>query len=129
MNVFPRRPNDFPPATGGERSRGWGQVLGRVAVWPLVAAIRAYQRTLSPLLPIVTLGGCVCRFSPSCSEYAAGALVAHGPGRGLWLAVRRLARCTPLSPGGFDPVPEPSGERSSPRRIRPGPLRCTLVRR
>lgn len=71
----------------------------------LLGLIRVYQRTLSPALPVLTLGGCACRFSPTCSHYAADAIRAHGAGRGLWLALRRLVKCTPLHPGGFDPVP------------------------
>ena len=75
--------------------------------------IRLYQRTLSPALPVLTLGGCVCRFSPTCSHYAADAIRAHGALRGTWLALGRLAKCTPLHPGGFDPVPA-RGPRSLP---------------
>ena len=67
--------------------------------------IRLYQRTLSPVLPIVTLGRCACRFAPTCSHYAAEAVATHGALAGSWLALRRLLRCTPLSAGGFDPVP------------------------
>jgi uncharacterized protein len=47
-----------------------------------------------------------CRFTPSCSSYAREALTVHGTGRGLWLTVRRLARCRPFGPSGFDPVPD-----------------------
>ena len=47
-----------------------------------------------------------CRFTPSCSTYAREALVVHGSGRGTWLTLRRLVRCRPLGPSGFDPVPE-----------------------
>jgi putative membrane protein insertion efficiency factor len=47
-----------------------------------------------------------CRFTPSCSAYAREAIELHGSGRGLWLALRRLARCRPFGPSGFDPVPE-----------------------
>lgn len=65
----------------------------------LIAPIIAYQRFLSPLLAPR------CRFAPSCSQYAVGALREHGVVRGLWLAVRRLARCHPFHPGGYDPVP------------------------
>lgn len=48
-----------------------------------------------------------CRFTPSCSTYAHEALTRHGSARGLWLTVRRLIRCRPFGPSGFDPVPEP----------------------
>jgi hypothetical protein len=61
--------------------------------------IRAYQRFVSPLTPPV------CRFYPSCSSYAADAIARHGPWKGGYLAVRRLLRCHPLHPGGYDPVP------------------------
>lgn len=48
-----------------------------------------------------------CRFTPSCSEYAKQAVEGHGATRGMWLAVRRLVRCRPFGPSGYDPVPEP----------------------
>jgi uncharacterized protein len=63
----------------------------------LVALIRFYQ-CFSRLTPPV------CRFRPTCSEYAAQALQEYGPLRGLWLAVRRLCKCHPFHPGGYDPV-------------------------
>jgi putative membrane protein insertion efficiency factor len=47
-----------------------------------------------------------CRFTPTCSSYALEALEVHGTGRGLWLTVRRLLRCRPFGPSGWDPVPE-----------------------
>ena len=62
--------------------------------------IRLYQWTVSPLL------GPNCRFHPSCSQYALDAIDHHGLARGAWLATRRIARCHPWNPGGFDPVPE-----------------------
>ena len=65
----------------------------------LMAAVRAYQLMVSPLLPSS------CRFTPSCSAYAHEALTRHGAVRGSWLAARRLARCHPWNPGGYDPVP------------------------
>ncbi|MBV8067284.1 MAG: membrane protein insertion efficiency factor YidD [Candidatus Eremiobacteraeota bacterium] len=65
----------------------------------LVGLIRIYQILLSPLLPSA------CRFYPSCSQYAIDALREHGPGRGVWLAALRLARCNPWHPGGVDYVP------------------------
>lgn len=67
---------------------------------PLVRFVhRVYKRTLSPLV------GNACRFSPSCSDYALEALEAHGYLRGGYLTVRRILRCHPRNPGGFDPVP------------------------
>ncbi len=62
--------------------------------------LRAYKRLISPLLPPA------CRFYPTCSEYAAQAIAKHGLARGGILAAKRLVKCNPLHPGGFDPVPE-----------------------
>ena len=64
-----------------------------------VAALRAYKRGISPLLPAA------CRYAPTCSEYAAEAIQKHGVLRGGILAARRLVRCGPWHPGGYDPVP------------------------
>ena len=61
--------------------------------------IRAYQVLISPLFPSS------CRFAPTCSQYAAEALSRHGVWHGLRLTLRRLARCHPFHPGGWDPVP------------------------
>jgi uncharacterized protein len=65
----------------------------------LRAAVRLYQWCLRPLLPPA------CRFYPSCSEYAEEALARHGALCGGWLAARRVCRCGPWNPGGYDPVP------------------------
>jgi len=65
----------------------------------LALPITVYRRFVSPLLPPR------CRFAPSCSEYALTALAEYGAARGLWLAVKRIARCHPFNPGGYDPVP------------------------
>jgi len=61
--------------------------------------IRAYQRFISPGLPPS------CRFYPTCSEYAWQAIDRYGALKGSWLAVKRVVRCNPLNPGGYDPVP------------------------
>lgn len=71
----------------------------------LLLLIIVYQRTLSPVLPVIFGAACGCRFSPTCSHYAAEALRTHGALVGVLLAAIRLVKCTPLHSGGFDPVP------------------------
>jgi putative membrane protein insertion efficiency factor len=61
--------------------------------------IRGYQLVIAPALPKT------CRFSPSCSQYTLEAIERHGILRGGWLGARRIVRCHPFNPGGFDPVP------------------------
>jgi putative membrane protein insertion efficiency factor len=63
----------------------------------LICSVRVYQWTLSPLL-----GPC-CRFTPSCSSYFIQAVQKYGPWRGAFLGMRRVARCHPWHPGGYDP--------------------------
>jgi uncharacterized protein len=70
-----------------------------------VGLIRIYQRTASPVLPVIFGPSCGCRFYPTCSHYAAEAVRTHGALRGSWLTARRMIKCTPLHPGGHDPVP------------------------
>jgi uncharacterized protein len=65
----------------------------------ILGLLSLYKRGISPLLPIA------CRFHPTCSEYMAEAVVRHGASRGVWMGLRRLARCHPLNAGGLDPVP------------------------
>jgi putative membrane protein insertion efficiency factor len=61
--------------------------------------IRLYQRTFSQVMPPT------CRFYPSCSEYGYQAIAKYGFFKGGWMAVKRIARCNPFNPGGYDPVP------------------------
>lgn len=77
----------------------------------LIALIRLYQQIISPWL------GRVCRFEPSCSRYAVACLEAHGAARGSLLSARRLCKCHPFHPGGYDPPPAaPSGHAPPPAR-------------
>ncbi|GGO30355.1 hypothetical protein GCM10010116_60770 [Microbispora rosea subsp. aerata] len=89
-----------PAVTAGEADRPATGPVARV----LLALIRFYRAFISPML------GPRCRFEPSCSAYGLEAVTVHGAVRGVWLTVRRIARCHPFHPGGFDPVP--------PRRVR-----------
>jgi len=75
---------------------------GRVIARALIALLHLYQRFISPLL------GPRCRFVPSCSAYAVTAIARYGALRGGWMAARRVGRCHPFHPGGFDPVPDPA---------------------
>jgi putative membrane protein insertion efficiency factor len=61
--------------------------------------LRVYKRFISPLLPPM------CRFEPTCSVYTMQAVEKYGFVRGVWLGMKRLARCHPFNPGGWDPVP------------------------
>ncbi|MBK6831071.1 MAG: membrane protein insertion efficiency factor YidD [Flavobacteriales bacterium] len=74
--------------------------MDKLLAWPLIALVRVYQWTISPLLPGV------CRYTPSCSEYGLVALRRHGGFRGGWLTLKRFLSCHPWGGHGHDPVPE-----------------------
>jgi hypothetical protein len=77
--------------------------IGRV----LLCVLAFYRSAISPAFPPT------CRYTPSCSAYAAEAIALHGAGRGSWLALRRLLRCHPFHAGGHDPVPPAVGPAES----------------
>jgi len=85
----------------------------------LLSLVRAYRLLLSPWL------GSACRFEPTCSAYALGALEAHGAFAGSYLTLRRLARCHPACTGGCDPVPAVSTHAKRLDRLFPSPLKKT----
>lgn len=74
-----------------------GRFLQQVVAWLLIALVRVYQFTLSPIV------GRQCRFTPSCSNYFIGAVRKYGPLAGTWRGVLRICRCHPWHPGGYDP--------------------------
>lgn len=67
-----------------------------------MAPVTFYRYVVSPIFPST------CRFAPTCSAYALDVLASHGPLRGGWLTLRRIARCHPLGGSGYDPPPEPN---------------------
>lgn len=77
-------------------------IVGNAIGWVLRVLIRAYQLTIAGIIPPS------CRFVPSCSHYAAEAILRHGPLRGLRLAICRIVRCHPWGGSGYDPVPGPA---------------------
>jgi uncharacterized protein len=78
----------------------WNHSLGWILKWTLIGLVSGYRLAISPMLPPT------CRFHPSCSAYALGAIKVHGPLKGSALAGWRLLRCNPWSGGGVDPVPD-----------------------
>lgn len=89
-------PKDMPVISPPERPSASALTLPRLLGWYL---IRGYQETVGRTLPPS------CRFYPSCSTYALGAVAKYGLFKGSYLAARRLMRCHPFHPGGVDPVP------------------------
>lgn len=80
-------------------SNGIRGIIRKGLVFLLVLPIKFYRHFISPMFPPV------CRFTPTCSQYALEALQKHGPFKGLYLAVRRILRCNPWGGSGYDPVP------------------------
>ncbi len=75
------------------------KILSNLVKTILLAVIHVYRIAISPLLPRS------CRFYPTCSSYAVEAIKRYGPGKGSLLAAKRILRCHPYNPGGYDPVP------------------------
>ena len=73
--------------------------MRRFLQWLLLGLIRFYKRAISPYFPPC------CRYTPTCSQYALEAVKKYGPFKGGYLALRRILRCNPFHPGGYDPVP------------------------
>ena len=89
---------EVPDPDAGKELSAWDKAA-RLPKKVLIACFRFYQRGISPLFPRT------CRFVPSCSQYAIIAVQRHGLVKGGWLATKRLLKCGPWHPGGYDPVP------------------------
>jgi uncharacterized protein len=74
----------------------------------LTQLVRGYQKWVSPMLPSS------CRYTPSCSQYSIEAIDRFGAGYGTWLTVKRICRCHPGYPGGYDPVPDQHPTQNKP---------------
>nr|WP_082780702.1 membrane protein insertion efficiency factor YidD [Cephaloticoccus primus] len=105
----------LPPSSAAARARAVATRLAALPAALLLGLVRLYQLTLSPALPAIFGPACGCRFYPTCSHYASEALRTHGALYGTWLTLVRLLKCTPLHPGGLDPVPPrpPARRRNS----------------
>jgi putative membrane protein insertion efficiency factor len=82
-----------------DTARSWLTFTLSLPSRAMVLLIRGYQQVISPLFPST------CRFMPTCSQYAITAVQRYGVCKGGWLAIKRILRCHPWNPGGFDPVP------------------------
>ena len=89
------------PGTLGLRRVGSREKDGAMLKRPMILLVRGYQLLVSPFL------GNNCRYMPSCSAYTIEAMEKWGAWRGLWMGIRRVARCHPFHEGGYDPVPDP----------------------
>lgn len=104
-NVSPQFADNWPRPPMPDAAFNLLRGLWRLPARLLISAVRVYQKLVSPVLPVVLGPNCGCRFYPTCSHYAVEALRSHGALGGGWLTLKRLLRCTPLHPGGLDPVP------------------------
>lgn len=75
------------------------KIIKQILSAPFIFLIKIYQWVISPIL------GPKCRYTPTCSHYAVDALKKYGPIKGIWLAVKRIAKCHPWGGSGYDPVP------------------------
>ena len=82
--------------------KSW-RVFKRICAFPLILLVKFYQYCISPFTPPS------CRYTPTCSQYALEAIQVHGAAKGVFLALKRILRCNPLFPGGYDPVPPRKG--------------------
>lgn len=103
LNKTPHRCDSTQPI-GDERTTL--SIAARVAVF----CVRVYQVVLSPLKQVLFGTSCGCRFQPTCSCYARSALLRYGFFCGSWYALRRILRCHPWHPGGYDPLPSLKNE-------------------
>ena len=83
------------------------RMIARIASKPLIWLVQFYRYAISPMLPPR------CRFTPTCSEYACEAIERYGPVKGVALAIRRVGKCHPWHPGGYDPIPHPTDNHRS----------------
>lgn len=75
------------------------KIIKQILSAPFIFLIKIYQWVISPIL------GPKCRYTPTCSHYAAEALKKYGPIKGIWLSIKRIAKCHPWGGSGYDPVP------------------------
>ncbi|MCI4670253.1 MAG: membrane protein insertion efficiency factor YidD [Bacteroidia bacterium] len=82
-------------------------IINKIFSTIFIGLIRFYQKQISPMTPPS------CRYTPTCSHYAAEAIQKHGAFRGGWLAIKRIASCHPWGGSGYDPVPEKKSNKVS----------------
>lgn len=82
--------------------------MKKILIFPFIILIRIYQNIISPITPAT------CRYSPTCSNYTVEALQTHGLLKGGWLALKRIASCTPWGGSGYDPVPHKKEATQNP---------------